>query len=145
MKAHISLKYFNNDFGYSKINVNNVKDDEIQYYIDRASQFVNGNIVGNAIVSGIREGKYKQDNEGNIVVNPQNITTDEAKIETEKLEAYFECVALLTKFAIDTGYDFLSGSMSRNMGGESYSENLNFQESFANLITIIKGNLANFD
>lgn len=142
-KAHISLNYFNNDFGYSKINKNQIDDDQIKFYIDRASQFVNGNIVGNAINAGIRDGLYSQDNEGNLVVKDQAIT--DLEFQNEKLEAYRECVALLAKFGIDTGYDFISGSMSRSMGSENYAETLNYQESLANLINVIKGNLSNFD
>ncbi|MFW3388230.1 UNVERIFIED_CONTAM: hypothetical protein RF648_19765 [Kocuria sp. CPCC 205274] len=142
-KAHISLSYFNDDFGYSKIKEGNITDDNIKFFIDRASQYVNGNVVGNAINAGIRNGLYEQDADGNLTIKDQTLA--DLDFQKEKLEAYRECVALLTKFGLDTGFDFLTGSMSRNMGGESYAETLNYTESLASLIQVIKGNLANFD
>ncbi|MCS5736413.1 hypothetical protein, partial [Herbiconiux daphne] len=83
-KAHISLSYFNDDFGYSKIKEGNITDDNIKFFIDRASQYVNGNVVGNAINAGIRNGLYEQDADGNLTIKDQTLA--DLDFQKEKLE-----------------------------------------------------------
>lgn len=112
----------------------------MQFFIDRASSFVDNAITGGAVEKAIREGKYTNDDTGALT-----LVDDTDKLEVDKLNAFKECVAMLTKFGIDTGYDFLTGSFSNGMGAENYSESLQFKQSFDDLVQVIRAQLGVYD
>ncbi len=146
MKKYINEQFLKNDFGYSSPDVDNQETPalKIDFYIMRASSRVD-TLTGLAIEKGIRAGIYEVVNDLLQVVaakfpDPNELATEEAKIDAVK-----EQIGVLTKFGIDTGYDFLTGSFSASIGSESFSDNIDFELSLKRVEAQIKEALALYD
>lgn len=144
MKRYITLTYFKNDFGYSNIQDQNnlIEDKEIQFYIDRASAYIDRNILAAKIEDRLDSGVYTLTQDKLTLTDPSN---PEAKKMNNEIAAIEEAIATLAKFGLDTGYDFITGSMSRSLGEENYAETIDFENSFNKIVDTIKSSLAVYE
>lgn len=145
MKRYITTEYFKNDYGFNAINQQVVEDDKINFFIGGASNRVN-TIVGGAITKGIRDGYYTYTDADGIKLDDSKIT-DQTKLAEAKdaTEAIKEQIATLTKFSIETGWDFLSGSFSSSIGSQSDSETIDFETSLSMIERVVREALAIYD
>lgn len=145
MKRYITIKQFREDYLFNAIDNQELSDEKIQYAIGVASTRVD-TIVGGAIRKGIRGGYY-------LYADATGLTLDETKITDPMLlaeakdatEALYEQISAMTKFALDTGWDFLSGSFSTALGSQADSETIDFESSLAALERTVREALNIYD
>lgn len=145
MKRYITVDTFKNDYLFSAINNQQLNDEQIKYAIGVASTRINS-IVGGAITKGIRGGYYTYDDINGLKLNEASITDASQLAEAkDATEALFEQIGAMTKFAIDTGWDFLSGSFSTSLGAQADAETIDFEASLASLERTVKEALNIYD
>lgn len=143
MKQYITAQKFLTDFKYEAVNSDQIETNKIEYYIQRASMKVD-TIVGGAISKGLRDGYYKLEN-GNLVLDETKIEVDSLAEAKDATEALYEALGLFTKFGIDTGYDFITGTFSSSVGSQSDTEQIDFEESLQNLTRTVNEMLGIYD
>lgn len=145
MKQYISEQYYRNVFGEPDTQNEQLTQGTILYYIKRGSSRVD-TIVQEALRKGINDGIYQLDIQSNIeVVDAKFPDPSDLAEEIAKIDAVKEAIGIMTKFGIDTGYDFLTGSFSASLGGESYGDTIDFEQSKETMEKQVKELLANFD
>lgn len=117
-------------------------DDDINTALQLGSSEVE-TLIGRYVEKQILAGTYVIGTDEVLIVAANSAQdTPENKM---KLAAIKEGIAILAKFAIDTGYDFITGSQSMSMGAQNFSETMDFETSYARVKTRVKELLANYD
>lgn len=125
MKRYINKDFLTNTFFYE--NENGYTDKQITMKIQQASSRVDV-ITKMNIEKGVDSGLYKIVNDL-IELDPAKVEADDLKEAQNSVSAIREAVATYAKFALDTQYDFITGSFSQSIGSQSDSYDIDFETS----------------
>lgn len=132
IKNYITLNYFREIFGFDAINDQDISDQKIIFWIRQAS--IKTNLLTHSRIKDyLDEGKFVILDGESIKTNP-NITNEKYKKELDyKAEIICQVVSMWTKFGLDTGWDFITGTFSYSLGESSLNETTDINTSVAAL------------